>query len=297
MLMVVTVLLLLHRARSEKNMMSEKQTVRPGDDVTLTCERESVLNLYWIRLGLDHSLVIFAKHGFSAEYPHIKLERDRNFSLILSEVKNEDSAVFICVEVYQRRWALLKRVELMVADVSKPVHPGASSPPPRPTLEDLTSCFPPGKFPSGPASVYTEGNHEYECGDEREGQSSSTCVYSFFMNTSLSEGGLRSVTSCGDRSEAGAAEASSSFPNCRIMAGVLGAALAVSLMVTIFLLHSIKKLKNAAALQADGVEHQQEDSVTYSTAVQFRHQPREKRGRNLSPPEQQCIYTSVRTHH
>ncbi|KAM8848110.1 uncharacterized protein ACB058_011894 [Synchiropus picturatus] len=242
MLMVVTVLLLLHRAWSEEDMTSEKQTGRPGEDVTLTCERKSVVNLFWMRVARDQALDIFGKASFSVvRFPHIRIEEEKEtFSLILSKLKEEDSAVFFCVEIIARKWTFLKRVALTVTDVSKPVHPGASSPPPRPTLEDFTSCFPPGKFPSGPASVYTEGNHEYECGDEREGQSSSTCVYSFFMNTSLSEGGLRSVTSCGERSDAGAA-ANASHPTSNVIYFGAAAALTVRLILILTLICFIKK--------------------------------------------------------
>ncbi|XP_053735546.1 uncharacterized protein LOC128767483 [Synchiropus splendidus] len=212
----------------------------------------------------------FGRSVYSYQQPfNLKTTFEKGtFSLRLSQAREEDSAVFICLEISQDGWLwiFLKRVELTVADVSKPVHPGASSPPPRPTLENLTSCFPPGKFPSGPASVYTEGNHEYECGDEREGQSSSTCVYSFFMNTSLFEGGLRSVTSCGERSEAGAAGSNMSTNNLLYVGAA--AALTVVLIVAC-LIHQPKNLVDLQTQTSDGLQAplSHEHSVMCYTAV------------------------------
>ncbi|KAM8848207.1 uncharacterized protein ACB058_011964 [Synchiropus picturatus] len=86
------------------------------------------------------------------------------------------------------------------------------------------------------------------------------------MNTSLSEGGLRSVTSCGERSDAGAAGPKESTNNLLYVGAA--AALTVILIVAC-LIHQPKNLVDLQTQTSDGLQAHlsHEHSVVCYTAV------------------------------
>uniref|UniRef100_UPI0037E72473 signal-regulatory protein beta-2-like n=1 Tax=Semicossyphus pulcher TaxID=241346 RepID=UPI0037E72473 len=209
----------------------ETKTVGAGDDVKLTCPRDTSwlqTNLFWIRL-VSGALPEVLGGTYTFEYngvietPRITAKQEPGtFVLIISQTQLSDSGLYFCVKQRTRNMTLLKGTFLtvkgqepestaIIQDLSSdPVRPGDSL-----TLQcsllsdsDYKTC--PGKhsmfwFRSGsdeshPSVIYTLGNRTDECENSPEARSPQKCVYSFSKTVSSSDAGTYycAVATCGE---------------------------------------------------------------------------------------------------
>ncbi|XP_076595874.1 signal-regulatory protein beta-2-like [Chaetodon auriga] len=227
MLIVFYSLLMLRVGRSTDDQIFETKTVDSGQDVTLTCERQTSWassQLFWIRLVSGNLPEIlggtftFDDDGVN-ENGHITAKQEPGtFILHIREPKLSDTGVYYCLKVNQATMTLLKGTFLRikgpepditaVVDVppSGPVRPGDSVSLQCSVLSDSEkkTCpgglgvywFRAGSHESHPSVIYAHGNS----GDECETSPEARCVYNFLKeNISSSDAGTYycAVATCG----------------------------------------------------------------------------------------------------
>ncbi|XP_054453727.1 uncharacterized protein LOC129090202 [Anoplopoma fimbria] len=257
--------------------------VRVGEDVTLTCSRQSSSAgyLFWIRLvagnfpeplastyTFDNANVfktrrITAKQGFGT------------FVLHIAKTELSDTALYYCQQVVELQTAFLNKTFLGVKGpepnitaviqnrTSDPVRPGDSVTLQCSVLSDSKKKTCPGEhnvywFKAGsdeshPSVIYAQRNNSAGCEKSPEAHSPQKCVYSFSKNISSSDAGTYycAVAACGEilfgnRTKLDIEASNMSFGDCQRANTLLClscAALAISLIVIALLIYAIKKKK------------------------------------------------------
>ncbi|XP_029021155.2 uncharacterized protein LOC114864459 isoform X2 [Betta splendens] len=314
--MIIFYLLLMMTLTRCTEQFYKTKTIRAGDDVNLTCSREGMGSLYWIRLVSNKVPEILARSSSLENiYSHITASKETGtFVLQISKAKLSDASIYICFKTYQQSLQFLTEIDLRVEE------PDNTAVAPVPPRDSVILCSVPDSenktCPGGNSLCCfrpqlrqcfncTEGNtHDYD--KDLDG----ACVVGFFKNVSSSDVGSYycAVATCEETDSEKGSELNNevniqSPQNDTTIISVLSAALAVSLLVVVFLLYSVKKLQNKACdcckasfvLQpaSDNQEDHQtdEDSLVYSVA-NFTNRNSERR--EAKPSEEESIYTDVR---
>ncbi|XP_071314225.1 signal-regulatory protein beta-2-like [Trachinotus anak] len=211
------------------DLIFETKTVDVGDNVKLTCTRQtSDTNLFWIRL-VSGNLPEFLGGTFSIDdggvnkTPHITTKQEPGtFLLHISEEELSDTGLYYCIKVTYLNmkfltgtFLIIKGLELDITAIiqvppSDPVRPGDSV-----TLQcsvlfdsEKKTCagdhsvywFRAGADESQPSLIYAHGNSGDQCEKSPEAQSTQKCVYSFSKTVSSSDAGTHycAVATCGE---------------------------------------------------------------------------------------------------
>uniref|UniRef100_A0A4W6FCB1 Ig-like domain-containing protein n=1 Tax=Lates calcarifer TaxID=8187 RepID=A0A4W6FCB1_LATCA len=196
------------------------KTVDVGDDVTLTCPRESTwlaANLYWIRLvpgTFPEALGGMIAYNFDRvkKTNHMTAKQEPGlFVLHFSKTRLSDTAVYYCIKVKQRNMTFLKGIFLRIKGpepditavtqdfLSDPVRPGDSVTLQCSVLSDSEkkTCL---EDHHVYCLIYAHRNHSDTCEEGPEVHSPQKCVYSFSKNVSSSDAGTYycAVATCGE---------------------------------------------------------------------------------------------------
>ncbi|XP_071314220.1 uncharacterized protein [Trachinotus anak] len=207
----------------------ETKTVDVGEDVTLTCIRNSTwhsTHLFWIRLvsgTFPESFrgIIAPDFERVKKTHHITVKQEPGtFVLHIPKTQVSDTAVYYCIKVKKQDMTFLKGIFLRVKGpepdvtaqnfLSDPVRPGDSV-----TLQcsvlsasEKKTCpgdhsvywFRAGADESHPSLIYAHGNSSDQCERSPEAQSTQKCVYNFSKTISSSDAGTHycAVATCGE---------------------------------------------------------------------------------------------------
>ncbi|XP_045898133.1 uncharacterized protein LOC123965829, partial [Micropterus dolomieu] len=250
-----------------------------GEDVTLTCTRpNSTLykaTLFWFRL-VSGNFPEFLGGTFSFDYdgvnetPHITVKQEPGtFLLHISKTSLSDTRVYYCIKVNRLDMTFVKATFLRIKgpepDItaiiqvppSDPVHPGDSE-----TLQcsvlshsEKKTCQEHSVYwfrvgsESHPSIIYTHRNSGDECEKSPEARSPQKCVYNFSKNISSSDTGTYycAVATCGEILFGNGTKLDTEalsmwdLQKAKTVLFLLCAALAISLIVIVFLIYIIKK--------------------------------------------------------
>uniref|UniRef100_A0A3Q1DDV0 Ig-like domain-containing protein n=1 Tax=Amphiprion ocellaris TaxID=80972 RepID=A0A3Q1DDV0_AMPOC len=277
MLIVFYLLLMLPVGRSTDDQNFVTTTVRVGESVTLTCSRNKsgqVSMLFWIRFFAGNLPEILGK-TFSFDYndkkeiSRIKTKQEPGrFVLHIRKTEQSDTAFYYCL-ISQHRIKIVFNFPGPEPDITAviqhflpdPVHPGDSVTLQCSVLSDSekNTCpeqqhsvfwFNIGSDESPPSLIYAQTNSGDECERSLEAPSLQSCVYSFFKeNISSSDAGTYycAVVACGmvvfgngTKLDIEVVSTHDSQKDDTFLF-LLCAALAVSLIVIVFLVHAIRK--------------------------------------------------------
>uniref|UniRef100_A0A8C4NR34 Ig-like domain-containing protein n=1 Tax=Dicentrarchus labrax TaxID=13489 RepID=A0A8C4NR34_DICLA len=232
MLIIFFLLLMLRVGRCTDSLIFETKTVGVGDNVTLTCTRQTSAleqeTLFWFRL-ISGDLPEFLGGTFSFDYdgvnktPRITAKQEPGtFLLHISQTKLSDTGVYYCVKVKDLDMIFLNGTFLRVkgpepdftavvqVPLSDSVRPGDPVTLQCSVLSDSEkkTCpgdhsvfwFRAGSDESHPSLIYTHGNSGDECEKSPEAHSPQKCVYNFSKNIISSDAGTYycAVASCGE---------------------------------------------------------------------------------------------------
>ncbi|XP_026185575.1 signal-regulatory protein beta-2-like [Mastacembelus armatus] len=230
MLIIFHLLLLLRVKRCTGDLSFVTKTVEVGDEVTLTCTRQTSdydAMFYWIRL-VSGNFPEFLGGTFSFNYdgvtttPHITTKQGPgSFFLHINEIKPSDAGVYYCIKVDLLDMKFLNGTFLRFKGPkpeitsalhiapSDPVRPGDSVTLQCSVLSDseVKMCpanhsvywFRAGSDDSHPSVIYAHGNSGDQCERSPEVPSLQKCVYNFSKNISSSDAGTYycAVATCG----------------------------------------------------------------------------------------------------
>ncbi|XP_058506379.1 uncharacterized protein LOC131472907 isoform X2 [Solea solea] len=330
MLIILCLVLMLTVGRCRDNLKSETRTVRVGDHVNMTCDRRISGTIFWIRLISGNFPEVLGKtFSFDTDTRITTKEEPGLFVLGIKTAQLSDSAVYYCVKIHQRALEFLETIVLTVkgpnpdttaAPVNDPVPPKDSVSPHCSVLYDnenkicpeekCVCCLRVGPHQSPLCFNYTHGCSVYEK-DQNPDKKLSTekCLCSFWMNLSSSDAWRYH---CADDTRGEALPGNTSKLNneesCLLknntVISLLCAALAVSLVLIVCLVVSIKNLKKkthaAVLLQpnaaASGFQQTDEDSLIYS-APAFKRNATKAEMRDAKSAENESIYSTVIYNH
>ncbi|XP_039669688.1 uncharacterized protein LOC120566986 [Perca fluviatilis] len=337
MMIVVYLLLMLRVGRCTDDQIFETRTVGVGGDVRLTCPRKSTGSLFWIRLVSGEFPKVLGKtFSFESDPRITATEEPGTFVLHIAKARLSDTAVYYCMRIHQHNFTFLKGADLRVegpepdptaVPPSDPVGPGDSVTLQCSVLSDSENktcpeeqsvfCFRAGSHHCGPGFNYTQGNSVEEHEKNPEGLSTKKCIYSFFKNVSSSDGETYhcAVVTCGEIFSGNGSKLETEAVNMQdsqkdhTVICLLGAALAISLIVIAFLIYSIKKLKkkscgccntavglqtNAATASGHQQSQQTDEDLVYSAPI-FTSRKASKGGtRDAKTEEEESVYSDVR---
>ncbi|XP_037317850.2 uncharacterized protein LOC119211222 isoform X2 [Pungitius pungitius] len=328
MRMVVYFTLMLTAGRCSDQMI-ETRTVAVGSDVKLSCARESSGSVFWIRLVPGNVPEYLMKSNSFKNNGHITAtQQPGTLDLHIDKASLRDAAVYYCFKTFQKGLTFLKATDLRVGEPdssavapSDPVRPGdavTEEKCPVPRDSEVKTC--PGEHRvccaratphqyeppfNGNSVEEHEGNAEEPPTEER--------VYSFFIKVGSSDDGYQycAVKACEERFTRNETQQGTEDNLQKdIIAPLLCAALATSLIVIAILSYSIKKLKkelcgvcNAAVFlkskveTAPGHRHSQqteEDLLVYSAPTFYGRRPKMGGSMNSTTEEGESIYADVR---
>uniref|UniRef100_A0A3Q3MWZ0 Signal-regulatory protein beta-2-like n=1 Tax=Mastacembelus armatus TaxID=205130 RepID=A0A3Q3MWZ0_9TELE len=279
MLIIFHLLLLLRVKRCTGDLSFVTKTVEVGDEVTLTCTRQTSdydAMFYWIRL-VSGNFPEFLGGTFSFNYdgvtttPHITTKQGPgSFFLHINEIKPSDAGVYYCIKVDLLDMKFLNGTFLRFKGPkpeitsalhiapSDPVRPGDSVTLQCSVLSDseVKMCpanhsvywFRAGSDDSHPSVIYAHGNSGDQCERSPEVPSLQKCVYNFSKNISSSDAGTYycAVATCGqiyfgNGTKLDIEENVWDLQKANTVLFLLCATLAISLAVIVFLIHTIKK--------------------------------------------------------
>ncbi|XP_041654065.1 uncharacterized protein LOC121516728 [Cheilinus undulatus] len=284
MLAVLALLLMLGLSRSTVNKKIEIKTVRVGDDVKLTCPRESStpspVQLFWFRqVSGDLPEFLGGAYSFDSDIvnktPHTTLKQEPGtFVLIINQTQLSDTGLYFCVKGDVLYMTLLKGVFLrtegpesdittIIEDLSPdPDHPDLM------TLQcsvlsdsETKTCpgnhnvfwFRSGSDEAHPSVIYTHGNRRDECEESPETQSPQKCVYSFSKTVSSSDAETYycAVATCGQMLFGHGTEITTKGDKTALF--MVSSALALSLILNAVLIYSIKTKSSVFGKAADAL--------------------------------------------
>ncbi|XP_067455914.1 uncharacterized protein [Thunnus thynnus] len=333
-MLIILYLLLMHRVgRCVDDWIYETQTVHVGNDVTMTCPRKLAETLLWIKLVSENvPQVLAGTNGF--DYLYTAKEEPGKFALRITPAKLSDTGVYYCVRTSQQQLIFLKRTYLKVegprpnTDIttvppSDPVRPGDSVTLQCSVLSANKTCleehsvywFSASLDKFNASFIYTHENSNDQSEKSLDIESLQKCVYDFSgNNVSSSDTGTHycAVTTCGETLSRNGTKLNTEVNICDLQKDntvlfLLCAALALSLIVIVVLIYSIKKIKkkscdccNAAVdlhtnTAASGVQQRwqrDEDSLVYS-APAFTSKKCKSRTRDRKTAEEDIIYTDA----
>ncbi|XP_074505779.1 signal-regulatory protein beta-2-like [Sebastes fasciatus] len=315
----------------------ETKTVNVGDDVTLTCPRQGVQSTetwFWVRLvSGNFPEVLGGTYIFDYEAvnktPRFTAEQGPGtFLLNIHKTKPSDTGVYYCIKVNQLKMTFLKGTFLRIKgpepDISAviqyfpsdPVRPGDSVTLQCSVLSDSESKCPgehsvfwfrAGSDESHPSLIYVHGNSA-GCEKSLEARSQQKCIYSFSKNISSSDAGTYycAVATCGEilfgRGTKLDVEGLNiwDLQKANTVLILPCAALAISLIVIAFLIHTIKMKTcdpcNAATASGHHQSQQRnEDSLAYSAPTFTKRKTGRAERRKVETAEGETTYTDVRT--
>ncbi|XP_033997063.1 uncharacterized protein LOC117491268 isoform X2 [Trematomus bernacchii] len=257
MRIVFYLLLMLTVGRCTKKKNFETKTVGVGVSVELTCPRKSSGSLFWIKIDSRDFPEVLRKTFSLKSNDRITAREERElFVLHIKEAKLSDAAVYYCIQISQQNFEFLTQTDLRVKEPEStavsptdPVRPGDSvtlqcsilsnsGNKTRPEEQHLC-CF----KAFNQSLNNTRGNvvevHEKESG----GPSKKKCVYSLYKTCDCDVATCEDIIS-GNRSELNTTDfmLNQQQKNNTIIS-LLGAALAICVIVNAFLIYAIKKLK------------------------------------------------------
>ncbi|XP_019113987.2 uncharacterized protein LOC109138415 [Larimichthys crocea] len=285
MLTVFYLLLILTVGRCSDDMNFDMKTVGVGDDVNLTCARQTskliTETLFWIRL-VSGNMPEFLGGTHSFDYEDVNKtprmttkQEPGTFLLQIHETKLSDTGHYYCIKINQLKMTFLNATFLRIKgpepDItavfqvppSDPVRPGDSVTLQCSVLSDSENktCprehsvywFRAGSDESYPSLIYAHGNSGDECERSPQTHSPQKCVYSFSKNVSSSDAGTYycAVATCGEILFGNGTKLEIEAINRQDpVLFLLCAALALSLIIIAFLIYNIKKKSsgNSAAV-------------------------------------------------
>ncbi|KAM4555466.1 uncharacterized protein PAE49_014507 isoform 2-T2 [Odontesthes bonariensis] len=332
MLFVLYFLLMLTDGRCADDPILETKTIRVGDPVTLTCSRRSAGSITWMRVVSGNSPEVLTET--LNKNPHITVTQNPGIlELKIRKAKQSDTAVYICMRIYDKYQEVLKvtylRTEEPVTTVppSVPVRPEDSVTLKCWTLhesqnescpaDDNVFCFTAESNQCHPSFNYTKEDKGNEYENNSTGVTMKKCFYSYLKNFSSSDAWMYhcAVAPCeekvmGNKSTKLNTEVNlcNSKDKSSTILYLLCAALAMSGILIAFLVYTIKKLEKkskwysnaSVALQTqtstrENQETQQmdEDSLVYSAPVFTRTKVSKTGSRGTKSAEEETIYTNV----
>ncbi|XP_074505791.1 uncharacterized protein LOC141775951 [Sebastes fasciatus] len=278
MMIVFYILLMLRVWQCTAAQFFETNAVGVGDDVTLTCPRQESPfqeTLFWVRLVSGNFPEVLGG-TFTFNYkevdktPGITAEQGPGtFLLHIHKTKSSDTGVYYCIKVDELKMTFLNGTFLRIKgpepDItaviqdfpSDPVRPGDSVTLQCSVLSDSKNKTCPGEhsvfwFRAGsdeshPSLIYAHGNSD-GCEKSLEARSPQECIYSFSKNVSSSDTRTYycAVATCGEilfgRGTKLDVEGLNIWDLQKANAVLIlsCAALAISLIVIAFLIHTIK---------------------------------------------------------
>ncbi|XP_061895576.1 uncharacterized protein LOC133644846 isoform X3 [Entelurus aequoreus] len=303
MWIVLHLLLLLQSGACTGAYNLTTQTVGPGQKVSLTClhgTTENVQHLIWIRLvsgSYPEILATTASYdsgsvecGTSNTGHRITAKKEQGtFVLQISQVEKSDTAIYYCLKVNFGQFSFLKGTFLQVTEpepsvsVVSEVQPG---PPVKLQCSVLSHsgndiCQDGPKvswFRTGPESVHPSFVYAHEECKKIKDKSTQKCVHTLSKNVNSSDAGtyLCAVVTCGRIFMGNPIRVntkdSSSSDSYKYVIIVLSAALALSFIMSAFLINKIRT-KNCFCCKTgpqtldetfSRVQQRDEDSLVYS---------------------------------
>ncbi|XP_034398849.1 uncharacterized protein LOC117737200 [Cyclopterus lumpus] len=279
MKIIYYLLLILRVGRCTDDQILETKTVGVGQNVTLTCARDTSLireTWFWIRI-VSGNLPEFLGGTFHFDYDdsdeplRIKTKQEPGtFLLHIHEAKLSDAGLYSCIKVNQLNLTFLKGTFLSIGEPditfitqdfpSAPVRPGHSV-----TLQcsvlshsERRTCpgepsvfwFRAGSDESHPSLIYAQRSNSAGCEKSPEAHSPQKCVYSFSKDVTSSDVGTHycAVATCGqilfgNGTKLDIKETGLGSLSDNIFLLLLCAVLAISVNVAAFLIYAIKKNK------------------------------------------------------
>ncbi|XP_053284023.1 uncharacterized protein LOC128445406 isoform X3 [Pleuronectes platessa] len=229
MLILFQLLLLLGATRSAFDQIFETKTVDVGDDVKLTCSRQTKnfgAKLFWIRL-VSGNLPEFLGGTHSFDYPdvnetpHFTVKQEPgSFVLYINKAETSDAGVYYCMEHKTLEVKLLIGTFLKIKGPEPDITAVIQVPPSDPvgsgdsvTLQcsvlsdsDNHTCPTYDKLywfradEAHPSLVYVHGSSGDECNRSLEALSPHRCVFNFCKSFSSSDFGTYycAVVTCGE---------------------------------------------------------------------------------------------------
>ncbi|XP_067455915.1 uncharacterized protein [Thunnus thynnus] len=336
-MLIILCLLLMHRVgRCADDWIYETKTFRVGNYVTMTCPRKTAGTIFWFKLVSENVPQVFGGPYGSEDDPRITARAEpEKFVLRITKAKLSDTGFYYCVTTPQQQLIFLRGTHLKVegprphTDIttvppSDPVRPGDSVTLQCSVLSANKTCleehsvywFSASLDKFNASFIYTHENSNDRSEKSLDIESLQKCVYDFSRNNvSSSDTGTHycAVTTCGETLSRNGTKLNTEAVNiCDLQKDntvlfLLCAALALSLIVIVVLIYSIKKIKkkscdccNAAVdlhtnTAASGVQQswqRDEDSLVYS-AANFTSKKCKSRTRDRKTAEEDIIYTDA----
>ncbi|XP_051275425.1 signal-regulatory protein beta-2-like isoform X2 [Dicentrarchus labrax] len=230
MLIIFCIALVFTIGRCTDDQSFVKKTVCLGENVTLTCSRQtgSPGYLFWIRLVVGKLPEVLGRtytfdNGNVNKTPRITTKQEPGtFILHITKTELSDTAYYYCQQVVELQTTFLNTTFLRVTGPELDITAAIQVPPSdsvRPEDPVTLQCsvlsdskkktcpgdhsvywFRAGSGESHPSLIYTHGNSGDECEKSPEAHSPQKCVYNFSKNVSSSDAGTYycAVASCGE---------------------------------------------------------------------------------------------------
>uniref|UniRef100_A0A8C3A723 Novel immune-type receptor 13 n=1 Tax=Cyclopterus lumpus TaxID=8103 RepID=A0A8C3A723_CYCLU len=311
MKIIFYLLLILRVGRCTEDQILETKTVGVGQNVTLTCARDTSLireTWFWIRIVSGNS-----PEFLGGTYTFIYDDSDKilrittkqepgTFLLHIHEAKLSDAGLYSCIKVNQLNLTFLKGTFLSIGEPditfitqdfpSAPVRPGDSV-----TLQcsvlshsERRTCpgepsvfwFRVGSDESHPSLIYAQRSNSAGCEKSPEAHSPQKCVYSFSKDVTSSDVYTHycAVATCGqilfgNGTKLDIEGNGKTFPYKSIIQ---------------INFESIKIMYHKAI-----VPHRNEDFLAYSAPTFTKRKSGRAEKKNVKPAEKETIYSDVRT--